>query len=206
MITIDKPTMTVEEYEDKSHAKITVEPLEKGYGLTIGNCLRRILLSSLPGAAIQGISFPDGNVKHEFSAIRGVREDVSEIILNLKEVAILVKDATKNLSEESQFSREGERASIRKHGPAVVTARDIVSDDISVVAPVFSVVNPDQYICTIDEGCHFEMEMVIGGGRGYIGSKENRKGDKSAYPVTYIPIDSIYTPVKKVCYLSLIHI
>ncbi len=200
MITIDKPMMVVDDKEDSSHAKITVEPLEKGYGLTIGNCLRRILLSSLPGAAIQGIYFPDGSVKHEFCAIRGVREDVSEIILNLKEVAILIKDVTTNLSEDSQFMHNGERARIKKDGPADIKAGDIISDDIAIVTSVFSVVNPDQYICHIDEGCHFEMELLIGGGRGYVGSKENRKNEKNFYPVDYIPIDSIYTPVKKVSF------
>ncbi len=180
MFSIDKPTISVAENEERSYAKIVVEPLEKGFGLTIGNCLRRILLSALPGAAVQGIKFMDGSVKHEFSAIPGVKEDVTEIILNLKLLAIstttLSLDYTKTLR-------------LCKEGPAVITAKDI-SDDAEI-----RVINSDQYICTVDEGGKFDAEITIGRGRGYKAAKENKQPI-----IDYIPIDSIYTPVQKVNY------
>ncbi len=180
MIEMDMPKIEVTENEDKSYAKVVVEPLEKGFGLTIGNCLRRILLSALPGAAVQGIRFTDGTVKHEFCAIPGVKEDVTEIILNLKLLAIKTKITDRDYTKTLRLVKEG---------PAHVTAADI-SQDAEV-----EIINADQYICTIDEGGKIDMEVTIGRGRGYHPAKDNKQPQ-----IDYIPIDSIYTPVKKVNY------
>ncbi len=181
MIEMDMPKIDVEENEAKSYAKIVVEPLEKGFGLTIGNCLRRILLSALPGAAVQGIRFyPDGLVKHEFSAIPGVKEDVPEIILNLKTLAIQTASSDKDYEKTVHIVKEG---------PAVVTGGDIEQD------AEIEVINKSQYICTLDEGAKLDMDVTIGRGRGYRGAGSNKN-----QPIGYIPIDSIYTPVKKVNY------
>lgn len=180
MIEIDMPKIEVEEDESKSYAKIVVEPLEKGFGLTIGNCLRRILLSALPGAAVQGIRFLDGSVKHEFSAIKGIKEDVTEIILNLKLLAIKTKVTEKDYTKVLHLYKEG---------PAVITGADIEQD------AEIEVVNRDQYICTIDEGGKIDVEVTIGRGRGYKPASENKQS-----LIDYIAIDSIYTPVQKVNY------
>ena len=180
MIEIDMPKIEVEESEDKSYAKIVVEPLEKGFGLTIGNCLRRILLSALPGAAVQGIRFLDGSVKHEFSAVAGVKEDVTEIILNLKLLAIKTKVSEKDYTKVLHLYKEG---------PCVITGADIEQD------AEIEVVNKDQYICTVDEGGKVDMEVTIGRGRGYKPASENKQP-----VIDYIAIDSIYTPVQKVNY------
>lgn len=180
MIEMDMPKIEVTENEEKSYARIVVEPLEKGFGLTIGNCLRRILLSALPGAAAQGIKFMDGTVKHEFSAIKGIKEDVTEIILNLKLLAIKTKITDKDYTKTLRLCKEG---------PAVITAADI-SQDAEV-----EIINSDQYICTVDAGGKIDMEITIGRGRGYKPAKENKQP-----VIDYIPIDSIYTPVQKVNY------
>ncbi len=180
MIEMDMPKIEVTENEERSYARIVVEPLEKGFGLTIGNCLRRILLSALPGAAAQGIRFMDGTVKHEFSAIPGVKEDVTEIILNLKLLAIKTKITDKDYTKTLRLCKEG---------PAVITAADIAQD-----AEV-EIVNSDQYICTVDAGGKIDMEITIGRGRGYKPAKDNKQPI-----IDYIPIDSIYTPVQKVNY------
>lgn len=181
MIEMDMPKIEVEENEEKSYAKIVVEPLEKGFGLTIGNCLRRILLSALPGAAVQGIRFfPDGLVKHEFSAIPGIREDVTEIILNLKTLAIKTAVTEKDYLKVLHVCKEG---------PAIITGADIEQD-----AEV-EIINKDQYICTVDEGAKLDMEVTVGRGRGYKGAGSNKN-----QVIGYIPVDSIYTPVKKVNY------
>ena len=180
MIEMDMPKIEVEENEDKSYAKIVVEPLEKGFGLTIGNCLRRILLSALPGAAVQGIRFLDGSVKHEFSAVAGVKEDVTEIILNLKLLAITTKVTDKDYTKVLHLYKEG---------PCVITGADIEQD------AEIEVVNKDQYICTVDEGGKVDVEITIGRGRGYKPASENKQPI-----IDYIAIDSIYTPVQKVNY------
>ncbi len=180
MIEMDMPKIEVEENEDRSYAKIVVEPLEKGFGLTIGNCLRRILLSALPGAAVQGIRFLDGSVKHEFSAVAGVKEDVTEIILNLKLLAIKTKVTEKDYTKTLHLYKEG---------PCVITGADIEQD------AEIEVVNKDQYICTVDEGGKVDMEVTIGRGRGYKPASENKQN-----VIDYIAIDSIYTPVQKVNY------
>ena len=180
MIEMDMPKIEVQESEDQSYAKIVVEPLEKGFGLTIGNCLRRILLSALPGAAAQGIRFLDGNVKREFSAVPGVKEDVTEIILNLKTLAIKTKVTDKDYVKVLHLYKEG---------PADVKASDI-SQDAEI-----EIINGDQHICYVDEGSKIDMEITIGRGRGYKGADHT-----SSELIDYIPIDSIYTPVKKVNY------
>ena len=181
MMEIEMPKISVEESENQSYVRIVVEPLEKGYGTTIGNCFRRTLMSALPGAAIQGIKFaPSLDVKHELSTIKGVKEDVVEIILNFKMVA--VKTTTTN----PEFKKV---LKICKEGPAVVYASDIELD-----AEV-EVLNPDQYICTIDEGGLFEVDLTIGRGRGYTGAEANKTGE-----IGYIAIDSNYSPLKKVSF------
>ena len=179
MIEMDMPKLEVLENSD-FYAKVVCEPLEKGFGLTIGNCLRRILLSALPGAAVEGIKFPDGSVKHEFSAVAGVKEDVTEIILNLKTLAIKTKVIDKEYEKVLHICKEG---------PAVLTGKDLNVD------AEIEVINADQYICTIDEGAKLDVEITVGRGRGYRPAKENKKAI-----VDYIAVDSIYTPVQRVNY------
>lgn len=183
MMDIEKPKIAVEENEEGSYAKVVVEPLEKGFGLTLGNALRRILLSALPGAAIQHIKFAEElGVKHEFSAVPNVKEDVTEIILNLKCINIstvcLDKDYVKTVK-------------LYKEGPCVVTAGDIEEDS------EITILNPEQYICTVDEGGKIDMELSIGRGRGWQCADEHKVADDD---ILKISIDSIYTPVKKVSY------
>ena len=181
MMEIEMPKIAVEESEDRSYAKIVVEPLEKGFGLTLGNALRRILLSALPGVAIQNIKFSeDLGIKHEFSAVPLVKEDVTEIILNLKCVTI------KSTCMEKDYKKT---VKLVKEGPAVVKAGDIICDSD------MEILNPDQYICTIDEGGKVDLELTIGRGRGYQGAVEHKTDI-----IDNIAIDSIYTPVKKVSY------
>lgn len=181
MMEIEMPKIAVEENEEKSYAKIVVEPLEKGFGLTLGNALRRILLSALPGAAIKNIKFSeDLGVKHEFSAVAGVKEDVTEIILNLKSVNIKTAVLDKGYEKTVRLYKEG---------PAVVKAGDISVDG------EIEILNPDQYICTVDEGAKIDMELTIGRGRGYQGADEHKTDI-----IDNIAIDSIFTPVKKVSY------
>lgn len=180
MIEIKKPKISVMENENGSEATFVIEPLERGYGQTLGNALRRLLLSSLPGAAAIGIRI-DG-VDHEFSTIPGVREDVTEIILNLKGVYFKVS------SQERDFRTV---LTLAKNEAGVVTAGDIESD-----AEV-EVQNPDHYICTLSAGAKLNMEITIGKGRGYV-SADNNKISKA--PIGYIPIDAIFAPVVKVNY------
>ncbi len=180
MMEIETPKIEVTENEDRCYAKIVAEPLEKGFGLTLGNALRRTLLASLPGAAAQGIKFVSGDVKHEFSTVAGIKEDVTEIILNLKNVAF------KTATTQPDFKKV---LKLAVNGPAVVTAGDIAQDS------EVEVLNPDAYICTIDKGGVLDMEITVGRGRGYKGA-DNNKTDE----IDYIAIDSIYTPVKKVSY------
>ena len=179
MIEMDMPKIEVLENDD-FYAKVVCEPLEKGFGLTIGNCLRRILLSALPGAAVEGIKFLDGSVKHEFSAVEGIKEDVTEIILNLKTLAIKTSVVDKDYEKVLHITKEG---------PAVVTGKDLNVD------AEIEVINGDQYICTIDEGAKLDVELTVGRGRGYKPAKENKQP-----VVDYIAIDSIYTPVQRVNY------
>jgi DNA-directed RNA polymerase subunit alpha len=174
-----KPRITAEE-PNKSEATFVVEPLERGYGITIGNCLRRILCTALPGAAIIGVKIE--GVSHEFSTIPGVREDVVDIILNLKEVAIRVHNPEKF---------EPTVVTLVKSGEGVVTAGDInVPSNIEIT-------NPDAVICTMDKGASINMELTVGTGRGYVSAKDN-KNPKA--PIGYIPIDSLFSPVISVSY------
>jgi len=179
MIEMDMPKLEVLENDD-FYAKVVCEPLEKGFGLTIGINLRRILLSALPGAAVKGIKFLDGSVKHEFSAVEGIKEDVPEIILNLKTLAIKTKVIDKDYEKVLHIVKEG---------PAVLTGKDLNVD------AEIEVINGEQYICTIDEGAKLDVEITVGRGRGYKPAKENKKPI-----VDYIAIDSIYTPVQRVNY------
>ncbi|MBQ9104503.1 MAG: DNA-directed RNA polymerase subunit alpha [Clostridia bacterium] len=181
MMEIEMPKIAVEENEEKSYAKIVVEPLEKGFGLTLGNSLRRILLSALPGAAIQSIKFSeDLGIKHEFSAVPQVKEDVTEIILNLKQVVV------KTASLDADFVKT---VKLYKEGPCVVKAGDIAVDaDIEIL-------NPDLYICTVDENGKMDVDLTIGRGRGYQGADEHKSDI-----IDVIAIDSNYAPVKKVSY------
>ena len=178
MIEIEKPKIeTIEISEDAKFGKFVVEPLERGYGTTLGNSLRRILLSSLPGTAVTDIQM-DG-VLHEFSTIDGVVEDVAAIILNIKKIAL------------KSFSEDDKVLEIDIVGPAVVTAGDIKHDsDIEIL-------NPDLYICTVAEGYHFHVRMNAKNGRGYVRADYNKSDNM---PIGVIPIDSIYTPISKVNY------
>lgn len=176
MMEIEKPKILLEESENGAKAVITVEPLEKGFGITIGNMLRRTLLSSLPGAAIVGVKIK--NVLHEFSTIKGVSEDVPDIILNLKAVAVK--------TESTDVDFKG-KMTLKVKGPATVYAKDIVCDD------GISVVNPDLYICTIDDDADLDITMYVGRGRGYVSASQNKTFSDE---VDFIAIDSLFTPVK----------
>jgi DNA-directed RNA polymerase subunit alpha len=163
--------------DPKRLATVVAEPLERGFGLTLGNALRRVLLSSLQGAAVTAVQI-DG-VLHEFSSIAGVREDVTDIILNIKEISI-------------KMQGEGpKRMVVRKTGPGVVTAGDIQTvGDIEIL-------NPELALCTLDEGAEIRMEFTVNTGKGYVPADRNRAEDA---PIGLIPVDSIYSPVKKVSY------
>ena len=181
MMEIERPKIAVEESEDRSYAKVIVEPLEKGFGLTLGNALRRILLSALPGVAIMNIKFAEElGIRHEFSSVPMVKEDVTEIILNLKCVAIKATNSDKDYKKTVRLVKEG---------PAVFKAGDIACDS------EIEILNPEQHICTIDEGGKIDMELTIGRGRGYQGADEHKTDI-----IDNIAIDSIFTPVKKVSY------
>jgi len=163
--------------DDKTYAKIIAEPLEKGYGLTLGNSLRRILLSSIRGAAVTAIQI-DG-VLHEFTSIKGIREDVTDIVLNVKSLAL------KSSSETTK------KLILDVKGPGVIKASDItLISDIEIL-------NPDLVICNLDENTNFHMEMTVGTGKGYVPSVMNKPEEP---PLGLIPIDSLFSPVKKVSY------
>lgn len=177
MIEIEKPTIEcIFSDEDPNYGKFIVEPLERGYGTTLGNSLRRILLSSLPGAAVTSVKI-DG-ILHEFSTIPGVKEDVTEVILNLKMLAIKL-----NGPEETR------KVTINAVGPKEVTAADIECDS------TVEIFNPDLHIATLEENATMVMEINVSKGRGYISAEQNK--DENT-PIAVIPVDSIYTPVKKV--------
>ena len=165
--------------EDKKYGRFVVEPLERGYGTTLGNSLRRIMLSSLPGAAVTTVKIE--GIKHELSSIPGVKEDVTEIIMNIKSLAI------RNDSETD----EPKTAYIESEGEGVVTAANIQADsDITIT-------NPDQVIATLNGGdnCRLYMELSIGRGHGYVSADKNKNEELA---IDVIPIDSIYTPVERV--------
>ncbi|MGR3466297.1 MAG: DNA-directed RNA polymerase subunit alpha [Shimia sp.] len=174
-----KPTqLDVKPGADPSRlATLVAEPLERGFGLTLGNALRRVLMSSLQGAAITSVNID--NVLHEFSSVDGVREDVTDIILNLKGVAIKMEvEGTKRLS-------------IQKTGPAVVTAADI-SESAGI-----EVLNKEHVICHLDDGADIYMELTVNTGKGYVSADKNRPEDA---PIGLVPIDAIFSPVRKVSY------
>lgn len=179
MFDFERPNIVVEEIsEDKKFGRFVVEPLERGYGNTLGNSLRRIMLSSLPGAAVSQIKI-DG-VLHEFSTIPGVKEDVTEIVMNIKGLVI------QNNSE----SNEPKTAYIEYEGEGVVTGADIQADQDIVI------LNPGQVIATLSgKGTKLYIELTITKGRGYVSSDRNKTEDM---PIGVIPIDSIYTPVERV--------
>ncbi|WP_343039245.1 DNA-directed RNA polymerase subunit alpha [Microvirga makkahensis] len=163
--------------DPKRIATVVAEPLERGFGTTLGNSLRRVLLSSLQGAAVTSIHI-DG-VLHEFSSIPGVREDVTDIVLNVKAIAI-------------KMQGEGpKRMTLRKTGPGAVTA-----GDINTVGDV-QILNPELVLCTLDEGAEIRMEFTVDTGKGYVPAERNRAEDA---PIGLIPVDSLYSPVKKVSY------
>lgn len=176
MIEFEKPTITKID-ENKDYGRFVVEPLERGYGTTLGNSLRRVLLASLPGAAVTSIKI-DG-VLHEFDTVPGVREDVMQIILNIKGIAV------------KSYVEDEKKIELDVVGPAEVTAGDILTDsDIEIV-------NPDHYLFTIGEGASFKAILTVNTGRGYVPAEGNKKDDA---PVGTLAVDSIYTPVVKVNY------
>ncbi|MDO4799947.1 MAG: DNA-directed RNA polymerase subunit alpha [Bacillota bacterium] len=177
MLEIQKPTIeTVEIGQDGKYGKFVVEPLERGYGVTLGNSLRRVLLSSLPGTAVRWIKID--NILHEFSTVPGVKEDVVEIILNLK-----------NLSAKIHSDEDLKILRIEADGPCEVVAGDIIADaDVEIL-------NTELYLCTLEKGASLRMEIALGQGRGYVGAELNKE---AGLPIGILPVDSIYTPVSKV--------
>lgn len=180
MLDFIVPKITVAEIsDDKKHGRFVVEPLERGYGITLGNSLRRIMLSSLPGSAVSQVKIE--GVLHEFSCIPGVKEDVTEIILNLKSLAI----------RNNNTSDEPKTAYIDCSKEGVVTGADIEADqDIEII-------NPDQVIAHLNGGpdCKLNMELTITNGRGYVSAEKSKKDDM---PIGVLAVDSIYTPVERV--------
>ena len=175
---IDRPTIEITSGEgERTYGKFVIEPLERGYGTTLGNSLRRILLSSLPGSAVKSIKI-DG-IMHEFSTIPGVKEDVTEIVLNLKRLAVRVS------------SDDEKTVIIDAKGPMEVTSGDIkVSADVEIF-------NEDLHIATLEDGASLYMEINLAKGRGYVTADQNKT---ETTPIGVIPVDSIYTPVTKVNY------
>lgn len=180
MLNFEKPIYKLTDYvENNNFGKFELEPLERGFGTTIGNALRRVMLSSMPGSAIVAVKI-DG-VMHEFQTIEGVVEDVTSIVLNLKSVVL------KNHTEEIKT------AHLSVSEERVVTAADIITDsDIEVV-------NPDQVIATLSKGGKLDMEFIIANGRGYVASNENKKYIENA-AIGYIPIDALYSPIERISY------
>jgi DNA-directed RNA polymerase subunit alpha len=175
VLEIEKPTIECVSADDDTYGKFVVEPLERGYGTTLGNSLRRILLSSLPGTAVTSVKIE--GILHEFSTIPGVKEDVTEIILNLKKLAVRIS------------GDEDKKAVINATGPMEVTAGEIQADgDVEIC-------NPDLHIATLEENASVYMEINLARGRGYVTSELNKT---DATPIGVIPVDSIYTPVRKV--------
>ena len=176
MIEFEKPNITKID-ENKDYGVFVVEPLERGYGTTLGNSLRRVLLASLPGAAVTSINIE--GVLHEFDTVPGVREDVMQIILNVKGIAV------------KSYVQDEKIIELDVEGPAEITAGDILTDsDIEIV-------NPDHYLFTIGEGASLKATLTVNSGRGYVPADQNKKDDA---PVGTLAVDSIYTPVTKVNY------
>ena len=163
----------------ENYGKFVVEPLERGFGQTLGNALRRVLLSSLPGAAVSSVHIE--GVQHEFSTVPGVKEDVTELILNLKGLAVCIYG--------DDFSPR--TATIDAHGPCEITAADIRTDD------EVDIINQDLHIATLNEDAHLQMQMTLDRGRGYVSADKNKN---ASMPIGVIPIDSIFTPSRKANY------
>ena len=180
MMEIEKPKITCEETDNGTFARFIVEPLDRGFGITIGNALRRSLLSALPGAAPVGIKL--NGVQHEFSTMKGVIEDVVDIVLNIKNLAVKSFDTSKDFTTILR---------INKYGAGEVTAADFEPNDL------VEILNPELHIATLNDGAKFELEVFIGRGRGYVPADANKNDDM---PIGYIAVDSIFTPVKKVNY------
>ncbi len=175
---MERPRITCEETDNGSFARFIVEPLEKGYGITLGNAMRRSLLSALPGSA--PIAVRIAGASHEFTTVRGITEDVVDIILNLKTLAVKCKDASKNFVTYLH---------LRKNTPGEVTARDFeTNSDVEIL-------NPDLHICTMDEGAVLDMDVMIGNGRGYVPNSDNKEKFDD---IDYIAMDSLFSPVKRV--------
>ena len=175
---MERPKITCEETDNGSFARFIIEPLEKGYGITLGNAMRRSLLSALPGSA--PIAVRIAGASHEFTTVRGITEDVVDIILNLKTLAVKCKDASKNFVTYLH---------LRKNTPGEVTARDFeTNSDVEIL-------NPDLHICTMDEGAVLDMDVMIGNGRGYVPNSDNKEKFDD---IDYIAMDSLFSPVKRV--------
>ena len=180
MLNFEKPIYKITEYiEDKNYGKFELEPLERGFGTTIGNALRRIMLSSMPGSAIVAVKI-DG-VMHEFQTMEGIVEDVTTIVLNLKNV-VLNKTTDEDVILKLYADKEG-----------VVTAGDIEQN------PDIEIINKDQVIATVAKGGKLDMELIVANGRGYIPSNENKKYIENQ-KVGFIPIDALYSPIERVSY------
>ena len=180
MLNFEKPIYKITEYvEDKNYGKFELEPLERGFGTTLGNALRRIMLSSMPGSAIVAVKI-DG-VMHEFQTMSGIVEDVTTIVLNLKNIVV------KNNSEEDQILK------LYADKEGVVTAGDIeTNSDVEII-------NKDQVIATIAKGGKLDMEFIVSNGRGYVPSTENKKYIEDQ-KIGFIPIDALYSPIERVSY------
>ena len=180
MLNFEKPMYKITDYiESNNFGKFELEPLERGFGTTLGNALRRVMLSSMPGSAI--VAFKADGVMHEFTTIEGIVEDVTTIVLNLKSIVVKnntdeVKKLTLSVSEEK-----------------VVTAGDIVLDE------GVEIINPDQVICTVSKGGKLDMELLVANGRGYVPSNEN-KSFVEGQKIGYIPIDALYSPIERISY------
>ena len=180
MMEMEKPRITCEETEGGSYARFIVEPLEKGYGITLGNCMRRTLLSALPGAA--PIAVRINGVMHEFSTVPGVTEDVVDIILNLKYLAVKTENTDRDFTTSLY---------LKKRGAGDVKASDFMpNSDVEIL-------NPDLHICTCDDDADLELELLIGRGRGYVPNNLNKEKVPS---VDFIAMDSLFSPIKKANY------
>lgn len=180
MMEIEKPRITCEETEGGSYARFIVEPLERGYGITLGNCMRRTLLGALPGAA--PIAIRINGVLHEFSTVHGISEDVVDIVLNIKCLAVKTTDKSTDFTTTIH---------LRHKGAGEITAREFEPND------QVEILNPDLHIATADNDADFQLDVIIGRGRGYVPNTINKE---RVDVVDYIAIDSIYSPVKKVNY------
>lgn len=180
MLNFEKPMYKITDYiESNNFGKFELEPLERGFGTTLGNALRRVMLSSMPGSAI--VAFKVDGVMHEFTTIEGIVEDVTTIVLNLKSIVV------KNNTDEVK------KLTLSVNEEKIVTAADIITDgDVEII-------NPDQVICTISKGGKLEMELLVANGRGYVPSNEN-KSFVEGQKVGYIPIDALYSPIERISY------